>query len=252
MLAEAILTVAESKRLIARGIAADPRVEAALAKGIVAVAKGTTDSYIVEELLGKAIDKSAYVTGNTVPSGVKDAGLSASHPDLVLKDGKPVEGAEVTSIVTDMRKGDVFIKGANALNYDRQQVAVLVGHGTGGTLGATVGTLISRKITFLSAVGLEKSLPGDLEMVARLIADSDDLMPPVCALWVLQSEIVTEIEALETLAGVNVVPYGSGGVAGAEGSVRLLLSGDGTSVNTALAAIAAVQGEPPFPGLSAQ
>jgi len=251
MLAEAVLTVAESKRLIARGIAADPRVGAALAKGIVAVAKGTTDSYIVEELLGRAIDKSTYVTGNTVPAGVKDAGLSASHPDLVLKDGKPVEGAEVTSIVKEMKKGDVFIKGANALNYDRGQAGVLIGHGTGGTLGATIGTVISRKITFLTPVGLEKSIPGDLDTIARVIAESGQVKPPVCALWVLQSEIVTEIEALETLAGVNVLPYGSGGVAGAEGSVRLLISGDGRSVETALAAIAGVQGEPPFPGLSA-
>lgn len=248
MLAEAILTVAESKRLIARGIAADRRVKAALAKGIVAVAKGTTDSYIVEELLGRSIDKSAYVTGNTVPAGVKDAGLTASHPDLVLKDGRPLQGAEVTSIVKDMRKGDVFMKGANALNYDRGQAGVLIGHGTGGTLGATVGTLISRKITFLMPVGLEKSIPGDLERIARLIAEAEDVKPPVPALWVLQGEIVTEIEALGTLAGVNVTPYGSGGVAGAEGSIRLLISGDAASVEAALAAVAAVQGEAPFPG----
>ena len=248
MLADIVLTVAESKRLIAKGIAADPRVRAALKEGIIAVAKGTTDAYVVEELLGQSIDKSGYVTGHTLPAGKKDAKLSASHPDLVLKDGIPMEGVEVTSIVKEMRKGDVFIKGANALNYDLDQAGVLVGHGTGGTLGATMGTVISRKITFLTPVGLEKSVPGDLDAVARLIASDEPIKPPVYSLWVLQGEVFTEIEAIETLAGVHAVPYGSGGVAGAEGAIRLLLRGEHPAVNKALKVVQQIQGEPPFPG----
>lgn len=63
-----VLTPAESKRLIARGVVASATVQAALHAGIVAVAKGTTNSYVVEEFLGKAIDKQRYVTGLRLPA----------------------------------------------------------------------------------------------------------------------------------------------------------------------------------------
>ena len=62
-----VLTVSESKRLIAKGLAAMPAVQSALSGGTVAVAKGTTNGYLVEELLGKKIDKLHYVTGRTMP-----------------------------------------------------------------------------------------------------------------------------------------------------------------------------------------
>ena len=51
------LTVSESKRLIAKGIAQHPAVKAALENGIVAVAKGTTNAYVAEELLGEYPDR---------------------------------------------------------------------------------------------------------------------------------------------------------------------------------------------------
>ena len=55
MMMSAVLTVSESKRLIAKGVAASEVLQTALENGTVAVAKGTTNSYIVEELLGEEI-----------------------------------------------------------------------------------------------------------------------------------------------------------------------------------------------------
>ena len=52
MFTEVVLTVAESKRLIAKGVAGHPDVLTALSRGIVVVCKGTTNAYVVEELLG--------------------------------------------------------------------------------------------------------------------------------------------------------------------------------------------------------
>ncbi|MFH0962718.1 MAG: hypothetical protein V2A58_01755 [Planctomycetota bacterium] len=246
MIAQVVLTVAESKRLIARGIAADARVKAALKQGIVAVAKGTTNAYVVEELLGKEIDKSRYVTGCVIPAKRKGAGLDASLPDVVLRDGKPLEGATVKAIVREMRQGDVFIKGANALNYERRQAATLIGDATGGTLGATLGTIIGKKVTLLTPVGLEKNVPGDLAALARLIAEERRTKPPVFALWLTPGEIFTEIEALKVLADVEALPCAAGGVADAEGSIRLLLRADHPKMNKALRVLRTIQGEPPF------
>ena len=55
----AILTVAESKRLIGKAVAQMPIVKNALANGMVIVIKGTTDAYVAEELTGKKADLSS-------------------------------------------------------------------------------------------------------------------------------------------------------------------------------------------------
>ena len=58
--------------------------------------------------------------------------------------------------------------------------------------------------------------------------------------------VFTEIEALQTLTGVSVLHVASGGIGGAEGSVRLLLRGSNQQVEDALKVIESIQGEPPF------
>ena len=241
-----VLTVAESKRLIARGVAASPGVRAALAGGIVAVAKGSTNGYIVEELTGHSIDKPLYCTGTTRPSkGRSDVRVAAELPDLVLRNGERWEGVTATDAVAEMKAGDVFIKGANALNHDLDQAAILVGHPTGGTIGAAIGTVVARRATLLIPVGLEKSVPGDLaEAYRRLTQAADDGSGPT--LWPVEGEIFTEIEALDVLCGVDAQPIGSGGILGAEGSVRISVWGEEAQVEAAESLIDATQGEPPF------
>ena len=65
--AEVVLTVSEGKRLIARGIAQMPIVKKALKDGMVIVCKGTTTTYVAEELSGMKIAHGAYVLGKTYP-----------------------------------------------------------------------------------------------------------------------------------------------------------------------------------------
>lgn len=50
------LTVSEGKRLIAKGIMAMPSVKEKLEKGMIIVTKGTTNTYIAEELLNKVLN----------------------------------------------------------------------------------------------------------------------------------------------------------------------------------------------------
>ena len=51
----AILTVAESKRLIAKAVAQMPIVKNALANGMVIIIKGTTNAYVAEEITGQKV-----------------------------------------------------------------------------------------------------------------------------------------------------------------------------------------------------
>ena len=241
-----VLTVSESKRLIAKGVAQCPAVLAALQNGIVAVAKGTTNGYIVEELTGETIHKPHYCTGTTRPHGGSgEAGIANKLPDLVLRDGKRWEGVAATEAAAEMKAGDVFIKGANAVNYERRQAGILIGHPTGGTIGAAIGSLVARRATLLIPVGLEKNVPGDLkEAYRRLTAAGRDGSGPT--LWPVDGEIFTELEALEVLCGVEAVPIGAGGVLGAEGSVRIAVWGSRQQLEKVESLLGGIHGEPPF------
>jgi len=247
--ADVVLTVAESKRLIAKGIAQHPDLINALEAGIICVAKGSTNAYVVEELTGQTIDKTQYMTGRTLPKG-SDAGsrLSGSLPDCILRNGELDRTADSKSIISEMGPGDVYLKGANALNYEADQAALLIGDPTGGTVGATIGCIVARRINLIIPVGLEKSVPADLKVLAAFINEADERAPGSPTLWPLEvGEIFTEIEALEVLVPeVFVHPLAAGGLAGAEGSVRLLLDGPADAVQDALAMVVDCQGEPPF------
>ena len=61
--AGAILTVAESKRLIGKAVAQMPIVKNALANGMVIIIKGTTNRYVAEEITGQKIEPAEFVTG---------------------------------------------------------------------------------------------------------------------------------------------------------------------------------------------
>ena len=247
MYLDVVLTVSESKRLIAKGVAKHPAVTAAMRKGYVVVCKGSTNAYVVEELLGKKIARTDYVSGNVLPrKGRSGSAVSAKLPDVIFKDGKVLEGSSSKDIVSELGPGDVFIKGANALNYERSQAALLIGHPTGGTIGAAIGVLVARRVNVLIPVGLEKSIPGDLNEVAEIVAEAREPEARVPAFWPVAGEIITEIEALDILTGLPAAVTGAGGIGGAEGAVRLLLYGDDEEIGTARKLIDKIQGEPPF------
>lgn len=246
MQTQVVLTSSQSKRLIAKGIAAWEDLRRAFATGIVAVAKGTTDSYIVEELTRGGIEKSRYVTGRITPEGVDDSDIKSDLDDFVFEKQKRLKGVSVNEIVSRMGPGDMFIKGANAINYGLEQAAIQIGHPTGGTLGATVGTIVSRKVRLVHPAGLEKNVPGDLTEAVRRLSQGGECIGPAYGLWVTCGELFTEIEAVEALFNLEAVPVGAGGILGAEGSVTLALFGDKGDLNAALEVIDEIQDEPPF------
>ena len=237
------LTVAESKRLIAKGVAQADFVCRAMENGIFTMGSGTTNGYLYEEITGETIDKMQFVTGRTLPSNYEGPELSYTHPDLVIRKGERVD-LTMAEALEQMDAGDILVKGVNALNYDRNQAGVLIGHPTGGDVGAALGSVISRRICYLHPVGLEKNMSTDLHEVAdRLNRDPDG---KGASLWVVPGVIFTEIEALQVLAGVEALHISSGGVGGAEGAVWLALFGRADQLDKAQKVVQEVLGEAPF------
>lgn len=241
------LTVAESKRLIAKGVAQSDLIRRALDKGVVAVGSGTTNGYVIEELTGEPIDKTCMVTGRTLPATYAGPKITYTGEDLVIRRGERIRGVKANEYVAEMGPGDVFVKGANALNYERGQAGILIGDSTGGSVGATLGIIVARRIRYLHPVGLEKSVSVDLEVVAAML--NEDAEGVDSTLWVVPGDIFTEIEAFDVLTGVEAVPAGAGGIGGAEGAVRLALFGDKKQLDAAHALVDSVRGEPPFVSL---
>jgi hypothetical protein len=248
MQAQVSLTVSAAKRLIAKGIAEYQPVLEALRTGWVAVAKGSTNAYVVEELTGQRIEKHRYVTGHVVPAGRRGRSeISADLPDLVLHKGDKVDGLNAVEALKEMGPGDVFLKGANALNYEDHLAGILIGHQTGGTIGAALGTVTARRISLIVPVGLEKQVPYNIIDASYLVGPGDDERPKdFPAIWPVYGDVFTEIEAFRELFDVEAYPIAAGGLAGAEGGVWFCLHGEKRSVGDALKMIEEIQDEPPF------
>jgi len=239
------LTPAEAKRLVARAVAAHPSVRRALEAGIVAIGLGSTNAYVVEEVLGREVDKGRYMAGFTDAAGTCVVPKEERLGEVVIERGRVVDES-VSSAVKRMGAGDVLIKGANAL--DAHGIAgVMLASDVGGTIAEVYGIAKARGVEIIVPITLEKFVPGSIEEVSKeagiqVISSSTGI--PV-GVFPVAGEVVTEIEALELLFGVEALVVGAGGVGGGEGAVSLLLKGREEDVRRAFRAVEELKGEPP-------
>ena len=248
--AQVILTVSEGKRLIAKAVAQMPVVKKALQDGTIIIGRGTTNTYVAEELTGQKIAHGAYVIGWTGPArGGKALGSKERMDDIVLVNGKVQPGLNMDDALKALKPGDVVIKGANALDRERKTAGVIIGGGpnsTSGTTGKFMAVVVARKAHLIIPIGLEKQVDGDVVDIANRMREPLESLNEIPSMFVLNGQIVTEIEALELLTGVSVFQAAAGGVGGAEGAARLICRGTREQVKQALGIVESVQGEPPF------
>jgi hypothetical protein len=240
-----VLTVSESKRIIAKAVAALPEIKEAMENRTVVVATGTTNAYVLEELWGKKIDKRAYRSGVTTPVEPEKnpEPISTKIPDVVFIKGEVASQYDRVTIAPDLKKGDIYIKGANALNYDDDIAGILIGGMDGATIGNVIGHIIGKQVHLIIPVGLEKLTYEDVNEL-HLIASDEDYEGP--RMWPIIGTIITEIEALDILTGVDAYLYSAGGIAGAEGAVRILIEGTVDEVKETLELIESIKGEPRY------
>ena len=245
--AQISLTVSESKRLIAKAIAQMPIIKKAMKDGMVIIARGTTNTYVSEEILDKSIERGAFVTGKVYPKkGGKRLNPSTKLSEIILINGKADEQISYSEAVKKLKAGDVMIKGANALDNKNKTVGVYIGSSSGGTTGKFLPYVVAKKAYLVLPIGLEKLITGDLIELSNKMRDPVESLNKVLSMFLLTGEIVTEIEALKILTGVSAFQSGAGGIGGAEGGVRLVLRGSRDQVENALNIVEGIYGEPPF------
>lgn len=240
-----VFAPAESKRLIGKAVAAMTEVRAALELGRVIVSAGSTDAYVAEEILGKPVPREYYLKGN-ISSGLL---CSTKRSDEWIKPFVFVNGTlvekDAAEAVKELDARDVFIKGANAVDPDGN-AGVLMASLVGGTIGGALGIVVARGTHLIVPVGLEKLIPSVIAATKKCgigklrypDGGTVGLMPVVGA------TVVTELEALEILAGVKATHVASGGIGGSEGSVVLVVEGPDRRVRAAFELWERIKGEP--------
>ena len=248
MKAEISLTPSESKKLIAKAVLSLSSVQNALKTGILVVCRGTTNAYILQELKDSPVEKGKYTAGYVGPQGLE---VNPNPPsETIFVNGEAKEDVTLADMMKDLKHGDVIVNGANAIGPDGIP-GLLIGRRnpktTGGTLGIFQTTAMARGIDIIIPVGLEKSIPvsvlaGSKEISSDMIEWATG-MP--CGLIPMFGTVITEVEALRLLAGVEAIPIAAGGIGGAEGSIVLLLKGTESEVRKAIGLIERTKGEAP-------
>jgi hypothetical protein len=242
------LTPAESKRLIGKGVAALPEIKHAQKNGYLLVGRGSTNAYILEELLGKKIKKEGYTAGQVIKGVLCVLGPGERTKPVTFHKGEslPVEPGEV---LDKLGAGDILLKGANAIDADGN-VGVIMASPVGGTMGQFYMAMKARGLEIIYPVGLEKMIPS-VEAAAQFggtIALGKTIGARAGMACVADGRVFTELDAIETLFGVYAVHFASGGWGGAEGSVTLAVEGADAKVNKCLKFIEQkIKGEPPLP-----
>ena len=241
-----VLTTSESKRLIAKAIKELPEVKAALNNGRLIIIGGTTNAFVVEELLGREINKFWFAAGRIAFGELGANEREKRIKPFVLKDGNPVD-IHPNDMLMEFTSEDVYIKGANAVDPDGN-AGVLVADDKGGTIGAALGIIQARGSSLIVPAGLEKLVPSVIEASKKCgqgrfqyaTGLKVGLMPLVSA------RVVTEIHAIDILFGsdgVKATHVSSGGIAGSEGAVVLVLEGNNEGVKKAFDLISSIKGE---------
>ncbi len=239
------VTTAMGKRLIGKAMVLHPDIKGVLEKGTLVVIAGTTNGYVAEEILkslgqAEGFSREGFHRGVTVAPGAKTIKADLLG-DVVICDGDWQKGQTIFDVADDLKTGDVVLKGANAFDT-RGQPAVQIGHPKGGTILATLATVVGRRVRLIVPVGLEKRVLEDVDVLAQRCnapgAQGPRLLP-------VPGEIFTELDAIKLMAGADACLIAAGGVYGAEGAAWLGVSGTEEQVQAATELIKSVAGEPP-------
>ncbi len=242
-----VLTPAAGKKLIGRAVAALPEVRRAYENGRLAIANGTTTSYIIEALTGEPVKRFEYCVG-IVTEGKYAENPESDHTLKVWNKGQQIDlpFAEFLNEFKQFEKEDVFIKGANAVD-PHGFAGGLQTNSAGGSWAAAFGIITARGLHCIVPVGLEKMIPSVVEASAKMgqlrldytLGDAAGLIP------LTSFSVVTEREALKILSGVQATVVSAGGIGGSEGARGFVVEGTEEQVREAFAQVRQVVNEPP-------
>jgi hypothetical protein len=250
MLAQIVLTPAESKKLIAKAVARLDAVQRAAKKGIVALHPSSSTYFMVEEITGSKPKTNYWVCGVVTPRGMcvemamalgigltpheENTGPGDLQGTWVIEKGRLGGEEKLSSLLYRMTPSDVYVKGVNALDREGN-VGILFG--LEGSMGYIQAARKKRNFTIIYPAGLEKLIPISVKEAAKeakLNRYESGMGMPVGLFPCPTGVTVNEVRAIEILSGASAIPIASGGLGGAEGAITLVLKGKADEVKKAL------------------
>jgi hypothetical protein len=233
--------------LVAKGAVACPIVQNAYKNGMIIIARGITNAYVTEEFFNISIDNKANQTVGFIGEGLTNV-TSTPPPALqhVIEKGNVVEEADTNEEILKFKKGDVVIKGANAIDHTGL-TGTFACSVKCGTMGMAWPVCTPRGGEFIIPISLEKMVPSVMTAAQHtgIYHFKYATGLPAKIVPLVEGKAITEIESFALLCGVRAYHVGSGGIAGSEGSVHLTLEGDEDKIEAAMALVKSLKNEPP-------
>ncbi|GFN34972.1 hypothetical protein [Tepidimicrobium xylanilyticum] len=225
-IAQITLTVEESKKLIAMAVSIHPKVKNVLEKGNILFKGGSTVSQVSKTITGNYLRLCGMITKRGC---VVNVGDEESLPHVALyKNGEFINIDETfLQDVLKLTENDLIICGANAID-PYGNAAMMTGSLGGGDTPFAFGTWYGEGVPVIIPVGLEKLIPNNINEIIKLTGRrkkkystgmSVGLMPVI-------GEIITEVNAIKLLTGLEAIPIAAGGIGNGKGSVTLDVIGE--------------------------
>jgi hypothetical protein len=249
MLAQVVLTPAESKKLIAKAVTKLDVVQQAATDGMLVIHPSSSTYFIFEELIGVKPKTNYWVCGVVTPRGMcvemamvlggySPPSMEYNPGELrglwAIKNGKVLTENTTAELMEQMTAKDVYIKGVNALD-PQGNVGILIGKR--GGLGIVLSAWKKKKFTLIFPVGLEKLIPISIRQAAIEAKQAKyeyGMGLPAGLFPCPDGNVITEIDAVKILSGAVAVPIASGGLGGAEGATTLIIKGTNEQVRDAI------------------
>ena len=243
-----VFTPAESKRFIAKAVAALPEVKNARENGEIVIGHGSTNVLVAQEIIGECPKPDQYLSGLVINGVLCVTQPEEKPPMIMFRDGK-IEPPELTmeDTLINFDAGSVFIKGANAVD-PQWNAGVYVAHPSAGTIGYSYGILSARGCHLIVPVGLEKMIPSVRE-ASRHVGQNTFyycMGVKIGMIPMVNATVVTEVQAFRILFDLDALPVGGGGVNGSEGAVAVVAEGEKQALDKAIELIESIKGEPPL------
>ena len=241
------LRPAASRRLIAKATVELPEVKAAMKKGIIIIARGITAAYVSEEMFNIRVEPKSFQTAGLITDSATNANTAPPPCTMhVIRDGKVVENADSNKEILDFGPNDIMIKGANAVDRDGN-AGIMASSVKGGTWGMFTPIMTGRNSKLIVTVGLEKMVSSvwDACEHSGIYYYKYSMGLPAKLTPAISPKVVTEIQALGVLAGVEAYHVCSGCIGGSEGAVTLSVEGTEANVKKALELVNSLKNEPP-------
>lgn len=227
------LTVNAGKWIIAKALSELKYVKDAIANGTLLLYGGTTVSALAEILTNEPLRLCGRITPRGTVTTFNE--LESTPTTILISKGKKYDypgDQESKELLRSMGKNDVVITGANGYDIYGNALLMSGGYGLGGR-NQLIAPMHTEGAKLIIAVGLEKFIPGSVIEIIKYTGRNLPIwsMGMSVGFIAVIGEIITEIEAVKILTGIEPMVIGRGGINGAEGGSTMIAQGSEESLN---------------------